>query len=138
MVRSSQNWCKHYRGMSGKTECEAGVNFATLPHYATGEFFTTCPCFGPRGGCERAVYPTPEEIAERDVKLEQRFAAIDKARYAIVAHLGGPWKKGVADARGQIDCPICEGLSSLHFSRSGYNGHIHAKCSTEDCVAWME
>ena len=37
---------------------------------------------------------------------------------------------------------ICEsaeiGKETLQFSRSGYNGHIHAKCSTDKCVAWME
>lgn len=138
MARSSQNWCKHYRGMSDKTECEAGVKFATLPHYGTGEFFPTCPCFGPRGGCDRAVYPTAEDLVAAEKESERQWAAIAKAREAIVAHLGGPWKKGVRHGYGQIDCPVCGKSSALTFSRSGYNGHIHAQCSTEDCVAWLE
>lgn len=138
MAKSPRAWCKHYSGMNGKTECDAGVTFATLPHYGTGEFFPTCPCFGPRGGCERAVYPTPEELASAEKEMEKRFAAIGKARAAIVAHLGGPWKKGDSVAYGKIDCPACGQALALTFSRSGYNGHIHAQCSTDGCVAWME
>lgn len=56
---------------------------------------------------------------------------------AIVDHLGGPWKRGTASASGEIKCPVCED-GTLRFTRSGYNGCIHASCSTEDCVRWME
>lgn len=26
----------------------------------------------------------------------------------------------------------------LHLSQSSYNGHVHGKCETPDCVSWME
>lgn len=38
---------------------------------------------------------------------------------------------------GVITCPIC-GTGKLRYSRAGYNGHVHARCSTDGCVAWME
>jgi len=63
---------------------------------------------------------------------------INVARRAIVAHLGGPWKSGMKDEYGAMDCPVCSSEGSLRFSRSGYNGHIHAWCTTEWCVSWME
>lgn len=74
--------------------------------------------------------PSPE--------IEEVMANFMKAREAIVSHLGGPWKRGVKGEHGVIDCPVCGKKECLAFSRSGYNGHIHAKCGTEGCVAWME
>jgi hypothetical protein len=29
-------------------------------------------------------------------------------------------------------------LGWLHLSQSAYNGHVHGKCETDDCVSWME
>lgn len=52
--------------------------------------------------------------------------------------LGGPWRRGMAGECDTIDCPVCKGEKCLDFSRSGYNGHIHAACRTEGCVSWME
>lgn len=131
-------WCKHYRGMHRKDTCEAGVRFDSLPHVGTRLFHGTCPCFGPRGGCDKAEYPTAEEMAAEDAEIAKRFEAMGKAREAIVNSLGGPWKRGTPGAKGAIDCPVCGEKQSLRFLRSGYNGHIHAQCNTQGCVSWME
>lgn len=133
-------WCKHYRGMHGKDECDAGVRFDSLTNYGVRGFYDSCPCFGPAatGQCGKAEYPTAAELAAIDRWREERFAAIGTARQAIVAALGGPWKRGTPGSSGAIDCPVCSGHETLRFSRSGYNGHIHAACSTEKCVRWME
>lgn len=133
----SKPWCKHYHGMQKQT-CSAGVAFEDLPGRGTKTFFDTCPCFGPSSGCDKAEYPTAEELAAADAEMKVRFQNIGKARQAIVAHLGGPWKRGTPGASGAIDCPVCNAPKSLRFSRAGYNGHIHAGCSTVDCVSWME
>jgi hypothetical protein len=131
--------CKHYRGMHEKDWCEAGVVFKELSCYGKDGFFDICPCFGPSGSkCDKAEYPTAEEMAAHDAEMKALFERIGKARTAIVEHLGGPWKRGTPGANGKIDCPICGGRESLAFSRAGYNGHIHAACATEDCVSWME
>ena len=135
----SRQWCKHYRGMHEKEWCEAGVAFKELPGFGFQWFFDTCPCFGPNGSkCDKAEYPTQEEMAEREAERNSRFEKIRKAREAIVSHLGGPWRRGAPGANGRIDCPACGGKASLAFSRAGYNGHIHASCTTENCVSWME
>ena len=138
MARSARPWCKHYRGMHIKDHCEAGVRFDTLPNHGTRGFMDSCPCFAPRGGCDKAEYPTAEETAALEAELAKRFAGFGKARVAIVESLGGPWKRGTPGASGKIDCPVCSGEQTLQFSRAGYNGHIHAGCSTEGCVRWME
>lgn len=137
MGRVRRGFCKLYRAMSSNETCEAGIEYAKFK----GTDFAHCPCFYIEGGplpttCEHAVYPTPEELAIRDAWLKERFARTGLARQAIVDSLGGPWKKGVAGSQGAIECPVCQGR--LSFSRSGYNGHIHAKCSTAECVSWME
>lgn len=134
----TKEWCNHYSGMHEKTQCDAGVSFDSLPHYGTREFHDACPCFGPCGGCDKAEYPTPEEIEANKIAMASRILGLGKARLAIVESIGGPWKKGMPSASGTIDCPVCSGEKTLRFSRAGYNGHIHAACSTEDCVRWME
>lgn len=127
-------WCKHYRAMSSHETCKAGVEYATFQ----GQPFDARPCFHKCGGCELAIYRTEEEIAAEEAWFEERLEKTGKAREAIVTHLGGPWKRGAPGASGCIDCPACGGNQTLAFSRAGYNGHIHACCSTEGCVSWME
>lgn len=131
-------WCKHYRGMSGKTHCEAGVAFATLPNHGTREFMATCPCFSQTGLCQLAIYPTAEEMAAEDAAMRKRIEATGTARDAIVQACGGPWRRGMPSRQGVIACPVCGNANALQFIRSGYNGHIHAACKTEGCVGWME
>ena len=132
-----RNWCKHYRATTSHETCNKGVVY---DEEFMGVGFNKMPCFNPghKDKCPLAEYPTAEEIAEREAYLNKRFENIGKARQAIVDHLGGPWKRGTPGQNGRIDCPICGKASALHFSRAGYNGHIHAGCETEGCVRWME
>jgi hypothetical protein len=133
-------WCNHYRGMSHVDGCSAGIRVQQLPGYGQPGFMDTCPCFGPGfvPVCDKAVYPTKEELAAREKELQRMFSNVTTAREAIVSKLGGPWKRGEPSSSGYIDCPICGAKDSLSFRRSGYNGHIHAHCKTDVCVSWME
>lgn len=130
-------WCKHYRAMSEHDTCDANVPYETLKGIA----FANRPCFYRGEGvitCDFAVYPTAEEIAAEELEMNKRIESLGIARAAIVAHLGGPWKRGAPGGQGVIDCPVCGAEKSLRFSRAGCNGHIHAACKTKDCVSWME
>lgn len=134
-------WCNHYLAPAEHTTCKAGIEYEKFKQ-AGGRPFENWPCFmrdgkPPSCACEHARFPTAEELAAEDKEIEERCANMGKARKAIVDHLGGPWKKGTAGASGNIPCPVCEG-GTLHFSRAGYNGHIHARCSTKGCMNWME
>lgn len=42
-----------------------------------------------------------------------------------------------AGGASSIGCPSCES-GKLSYSVASVNGHMHARCSTPDCVAWME
>jgi len=131
-------WCKHYRAMIEHATCSAGVSYDKF----SGIRYEQRPCFHELPAeCDLAQYPTAEEIAAREAGLAAHFEKIETARKAIVdslGGLGGAWKKGMPDVGGVIDCPACNGKATLRFSRSGYNGHIHAACTTADCVSWME
>lgn len=138
-------FCNHYRAMLDNKTCEAGIAYEAIEGHGQPGFMDKCPCFWRRGNgapqpttCASASYPTDAEIAADEAESRKRWDNIGKAREAIVAHLGGPWKRGTKGAGGVIDCPVCAAKQALHFSRAGYNGHIHAKCDTADCVSWME
>lgn len=87
---------------------------------------------------DKCQFRTPEEIAAEAAESTRRIELMGKARAAIVAALGGAWhgKKNRSGGSGRVNCPNCAGM--LSYSRSANNGHIHAKCSTAGCVAWME
>lgn len=132
-------FCNHYRAMSSHETCKAGVSYDSFK----GVPFEMRPCFcrpgnDPNAGCSLMEMPTAEQLAEGEEYIRKLFEATGRARAAIVESLGGPWKRGMMGVRGKIDCPVCGGAQSLSFSRSGYNGHIHAACTTENCVSWME
>src|SRR5690348_9772786 len=114
-------FCNHYRAMSDHDTCAAGVPYDKFK----GLKFDQRPCFCRNGkapgGCDLAVFPTPEEIARRDAETQKQIIAVGTARQAIVAHIGGPWKPGSKTSMGFIDCPVCKGLQTLHYTRAGYN-----------------
>lgn len=131
-------FCNHYRSMSDHKDCAAGVLYETLK----GIPFEKRPCFARNGkpappGCDLAQFPTKEEIAAEEAEFKKLFERTVTARNAIVEHLG-PYTEDSKSASGAINCPVCGGDKSLRFRRAGLNGHIHAACTTEGCVRWME
>jgi len=136
----ARKFCKHYRSMHDNQTCKVGIAYKDLPNAGTKEFHDSCPCYGPEGTgkCPSKLYPTPEEMEADDKRIAEMFVRTAKARNAIVESLGGPWNRTTPGASGTIDCPVCSGQKTLHFSRAGYNGHIHASCSTDGCVSWIE
>lgn len=137
MMRAGK--CVHHNGTINEC-CKAGVNYKELAGPG-GAYMRRLPCVTECAGpdvkdCPERREPTAEELAASEKAVAELMERISKVRAAIVDHLGGPWKKGTAAASGSIPCPCCGG--TVRFSRSGYNGHIHAACSTAGCVAWME
>jgi hypothetical protein len=133
--------CIHFTGTQHAT-CEAGVNYNDVRKDSEDGKTRSIPCllkYNHCGAtCEKFELPTAEQVAADEAEAQKRFDATMTARKAIVAYLGGAWKKGMNSARGIIDCPVCGKAQSLHFSRAGYNGHVHASCETKGCVSWME
>ena len=63
------------------------------------------------------------------------FQAIAIARQAITDKHGT--QKPQLTFGGEMACPICSS-GKLSYQISAVNGHIAAKCETENCVQWME
>lgn len=136
--------CKHYNGRdlfngSAGGKCRAGVD--PIYSFCGGErsgWVKKVPCLRTNeteAVCPAAEYPTQEEAQKRAVEMkaamDRAIAVIAKVRPAIVAEhkATGAWS-------GKLDCPQCS--KPLRWSVARVNGHIHARCETEECVAWME
>jgi hypothetical protein len=151
--------CRNFNGIQ-HDKCEAGVCYKTLQ----GDGMAL-PCLPwhcdddrPVAKCGQYGVYTAEEIAEQEREIDRSINGIVTARKAVVAELKRRalekdpnvrpldpanehrWHKPQDNyyaGAGEMACPVC-GAGKLRYSRSGYNGHIHAACSTDGCVAWME
>lgn len=114
-------------------------------------------CLSQQAKCDKYQDPTPEQIAKHEEEMRRLIDGLRIARKAILADLSARHKNGdksvqlnkscnpeveselsnFVSGRGQIDCLVCK-VGKLSYRRPSYNGHIHAACSTEDCVRWME
>ncbi len=136
--------CIHFTGLS-KSVCGKGMNYDEIDKDMKLPMRTGLPCLKTSDKymkylegrspchCPHLQFPSEEEIqvelqayAEAERKMMLALVVIDPIR---VEHKGKNW-------RGVIECPNCQG--KLHVSHAGINGHVHAKCETEDCVSWME
>lgn len=108
------------------------------------------------GKCEKFELPSAEELAAYEAEAEKYSNSLTIARFAILDELQRRWKerdgqvtapadtthfyhpqKNYFCGSGIMDCPICR-TGKLNYSRSSYNGHVRAACSTPECVRWIE
>lgn len=133
--------CKHFNGIQHKA-CRAGVTYKDVEAEApplTGRHLPCLPNMKSgvcEGECAKREFPTAAEVEEREVAM---MKSLDNTRMAIVAisEKIGKWKKGMGGCGGDMPCPVCK-TGTLHYSRSGYNGHLHGACTTVGCVRWMQ
>lgn len=138
--------CVHFNGLQNAT-CRVGCVYDEMDAGRKIAYRSALPCFQPDDGerqkltekgieqatCEHRRFPTEEEIAAREKEIADHMTKMALALEIIDAirkeQKGKNW-------RGVLECPNCKG--KLHVSHAACNGHVHAKCETEDCVAWME
>lgn len=129
-----ENKCVHFNGMMNDT-CKAGVDYDSVKVAREPGKGWDLPCFKDRKPCsitcDKQQFPTAEYVQARLDEIEQSSIRTFGAIAAIQKHANG--KRGVAAV---IECPACKG--DLHYSIAGVNGHIHARCSTPNCVAFMQ
>lgn len=96
------------------------------------------PCIGghrledPFAHCSKWLRRTREQGEKRADSIEKSIQMMTLVMPAVDTWRETPPKGKV----GVIKCPVCGG--DLHLNQAACNGHIHARCSTPDCVAWME
>jgi len=131
---SSRNaWCRHRTPFDTKQYpvCKAGVDYHTFD-----QRHDRMPCLGEtpqaKAGCDQYSGYMAEEIAAAEAERTARFARMGTIREAIMAEHETTGSNG-----GQMPCPACK-TGTVAWSRARSNGHVHARCTTPDCAAWME
>lgn len=67
------DFCKHYQAMSEHDQCKLAIAYKAVRADAIDRQGWDWPCFNPKvKTCERAVYPTPEEIEAHIAKIRER------------------------------------------------------------------
>lgn len=138
-ILRKMNVCANFTGIQHDV-CKAGVNYLTVREQKTDTTPFRFACFQDEAEgltCPRAHFPTREEAEQEHREDEAIFARTNLAHRA--AHDDAKAKRfgkgqGGADS---VECPVCQ-KGRIYYRVSGYNGHMHARCETEGCVAWME
>jgi len=116
--------CKHFNGVIHH-QCKAGC--AYVPGHIDQCIWRGVDATAP---CPKLEYPTQAEIEISDRETREMLRKVDVARAAIVTHATDHPEDNT------ITCPVC-GTGLLCYAVHS-NGHVHAKCSTDGCVCWME
>jgi ribosomal protein S27E len=127
--------CIHFNGISNET-CKAGVNYDGLRGTQVGAL----PCWSDTETplvCDKRLLPTREQAEAHENEVAERQAATMKALRATHDDAKAKGLEKGNGGRSSVKCPTC-GNGEIHYSVASYNGHIHASCSTQGCVSWME
>jgi hypothetical protein len=140
-VNREMGHCVHFNGIQND-RCKVGVRYHDLVGNEAG-CARRLPCTGVfkdepnKAVCPKAEHLTREQaeqaVRDADKRCKQTLDAV-KAAHADAE------SKNLRQGNGGVssmDCPLkCGG--TLRYSVASYNGHMHAKCDTKDCVSWME
>jgi hypothetical protein len=138
-IAFEMNYCQHYKPQGSKIICTVGMDIRSLQRVATKpDGIKWGPCIGghtlenPLAICPKWLRRTREQGEQRADLMEESFK-----RMTLIAPVVSAWRVKEPIGKAEvITCPACGGR--LHLSQSSYNGHVHGKCETQDCVNWME
>ena len=82
---------------------------------------------------EKARAAILAELLQRALKQDPAVSPLDERH----AHRWHKPQDNYYSGAGEMTCPVCS-TGVLSYARSGYNGHVRARCSTTDCVEWVE
>lgn len=136
-----RNYCVNYApkpGSLGSDYCALGLGASDAMDRArkAGQP-NMSPCIGGHKASDALALCPKWERGSLE-HAERRANAIEKSmeRMSVVMPVVNAWRNKKPFRKAEvIECPKCKGR--LHLSQS-YNGHVHGKCETEDCVSWME
>lgn len=137
--------CRHFNGVQNDA-CKVGVNYDVFRDDVPRPNGICLPCLGEDGAkdCPKYEIWTAEELKAQEEITRRTIECFTIARPAIITEslkLGFRMQSGRDGGKGvhgKIDpCPVCK-TGVIHFSRAGYNGHVHASCSNSECVRWIE
>lgn len=138
-IRFTMNYCQHYDRKGTDMVCKAGMNIKEIQRVPTGaKGIAWGPCIeghtlaNPTEHCPHWVRKTREMGEKRVDDIEKMLQRMTLVGPVVIA-----WRNEPPLGKSEIiKCPVCEGR--LHLSQAASNGHVHGRCETNDCVAWME
>lgn len=131
--------CKHFNGRQHE-KCDAGVVYLTVDSKdPSRKGFAKMPCFreGVDVPCEKRHFPTDDEVAAEVAAIRERSRRLNVALSAVSEDAAKRGFKQGSGGRAEVPCPVCT-TGSIIYSVASYNGHIHGRCSTAECVWWMQ
>ncbi len=139
-IEFAMNYCQHYHPRPGaEIGCGAGVDIRKMQRVPTGpKGIKWGPCIGghtlenPLAVCRHWLRTTREQGEARADGIERSMKKL-----TIAGPFIGAWRKKEPYGKAEVvECPVCKGR--LHLSQAAYNGHVHARCETADCISFME
>lgn len=124
-----KGFCIHYSGILSE-KCRRGVNYYELAGGEATGWASRLPCVERHNSplvCDKREFPTEEQVKAYFAEFEAAITHVEVALKRINDQQGNS---------GKIDCPRCG--STIHWSRSHRNGHLHLRCSTPNCVSMMQ
>ena len=142
--------CKYFNGSFHNTHCDAGICYNDVtpnPHEPGSAIRKPCMKYdendehalkvieetGPQGTCDLFEEPSDGEIQAFEAEIEKATKRMLDTLPIMLKikseHAGIDWS-------GNVICPICGG--DLFVTHAKYNGHTSGRCSTVDCVSWIE
>jgi hypothetical protein len=129
--------CKHFTRLHFNKCCALGVDYDTVRDQSASPYRWACFGDGTHIPCALREFPTAEEVAAEEAEIEQCMTRSLTAMKAVAVDAKAKGFKRGNGGAGSVKCPVCES-GTLAYSVASYNGHIWGKCSTEDCVSWMQ
>ena len=139
LIRKAETDCRHFNGIQNAC-CRAGVSYEALRdddkrlpclpmmRFETMRLVAVCDKF------ETMSHDEAVASADGDLAAILMNETARRAAHADAKFKGFGIGKGGHDS---IPCPTgCGG--QLYYRVASVNGHMHARCSTDKCVMWME
>lgn len=133
-IKKYMSKCKYFNGVQ-HSDCKAGIRYDDLPRENGRRLL---PCLGdcPASNCRKHELTTREEAESRADAVETSIARSVAGLNAVCEDAEKQGFSKGNGGEGSVECPICNG--TIRYTVSGYNGHRHAACSTDGCVAFIE
>lgn len=125
-------WCKHFTGISDKC-CKKGIAYESVRDSSEAGPYRW-PCLkdtGCKTTCALVEFPTQ---AEADAH-EREWQEHSKHTFTMMTEILKASEK-LKKSTGYIICTKCG--KRVGWSKSNYNGHIHAACETPNCFSVMQ
>jgi len=137
LIRKNKGKCRHWTGVLNKL-CAVGVRYSDL--LAVGAL----PCYvhtlrrGERTApCAELKRMTHDEAIAKANRVIDSTARVLAASAKVCEDADGRGLGEGHGGEGKIACPCCE-VGMIRYSVAGVNGHIMARCSTVDCVRFIQ